>query len=96
MKLAHMTPEDQQFFRTLLAESEVRMTARQDRAIETIAGEMSALRTELGKRIDNLSQRLDNLAPVIISVDARMAGFTRAMDQLITENTQINGTQAAQ
>ena len=106
-----MTEEDLNQIRQIVAESVAEsegrtvktLTEKQDRAVETIAGEISALRTELTQQtgaltqqVGDLSQRLDNLAPVIISTDARMAAFTRSLDRLITVHGETEGTQTAQ
>jgi chromosome segregation ATPase len=59
------------------------LIARQERAIEAIAQEMSAMRAEfnarfdeLSRRIDVLSERLDTLANAVISIDARAEQLT--------------------
>jgi chromosome segregation ATPase len=73
------------------------------RAAESFATELTQVREELTRRIDELSrrvgtleERVSNLAPVIISLDARMAAFTRSMDRLVGAHDDIAATQAAQ
>jgi uncharacterized coiled-coil protein SlyX len=106
-----MTNEDQQIIRGLLAESEgrlearfetrlaeteARLIARQDRAVESIAADFSELRGETRRHIETLQQRFDNLAPVIISLDARLAAFTRSVDNVLKNHDQTADTLAAQ
>ena len=95
-----MTQEDLDQIRRIVAETvaeaEARLKANQDRAVEAIAHEISARSAELGQRIDGLSQRMDNLAPVIISADTRMAAFTRSMDRLVTDHVEREAQLAAQ
>jgi hypothetical protein len=79
-----MTNEDQQIIRAILAESEGRIIARQDAAVESIAADFSELR-ETRRHIETLQKRFDNLAPVIISLDARLGAFTRAVDNVLKE-----------
>jgi hypothetical protein len=91
-----MTNEDQQIIRALLAESEARIIARQDSAVEAIAADFSELRGETRRHIETLQQRFDNLAPVIISLDARLAAFTRSVDNVLKDHDQTADTLAAQ
>jgi hypothetical protein len=106
-----MAPEDLEQIRTLVREeiaaaeermavrqdaAEQRMAVRQDAAIEVVAGEISALRNEFSRRFAGMQERLDNLAPVVISTDARMAAFTRSVDRLIGAHEETAATQAAQ
>jgi len=95
-----MTPEDIEQIRQIvtaeISASEARMTAKQDRAVETIAGEFTELRAEMRRELAALRERLDNLAPSIISTDARMAGFTRSLDKLIGAHSEAEATRIAQ
>src|ERR1700704_4822293 len=72
--------------------SEQRLTAKQDRAVEAIAAEFSELREETRRRMETMERRLDNLAPVIISLDARMSAFTRSVDNVLKDHDQVIGT----
>jgi chromosome segregation ATPase len=105
--LEHAVNELRAEFRADLehAVSELRteIRANQDRAAESFATELTQVREELTARIDQLSrrvgtleERVSNLAPVIISLDARMATFTRSMDRLVGLHDDVAATQAAQ
>ena len=90
-----------------VAASEQRMIDRQERAMEALTLNMSELRTELttniaelrselGRRMETLEHRFDVQTPAILSMDARMAAFGRAVDQLITAHDGNAVTLAAQ
>ncbi len=53
-------------------------------------------RGELRKSIASLSERLDNFASALFSLDARMAAMTQSMDRLIAAHSKTAETQAAQ
>jgi endonuclease III len=84
-----MTEADRNAIQTMIA-------AAAQAIVEATAANLTDLRQELTRRVDTLRERLDILAPVIISVDARMAGMTRAMDRLIGQHDTTQATQAAQ
>jgi uncharacterized coiled-coil protein SlyX len=74
-----------------------------DRAVESIANDFSDLRGELTRRMEALERRFELQAPVILSIDARIAGIdariaglTRAIDQVIGAHDQSAGSAAAQ
>src|SRR5437870_4308169 len=93
-----MSNEDFQQIRAILHEeiaaTEQRITARQDRAIETIAGETSSLRAELSVRMDTVERRLNGFATTLYAVDQRTAGHTRAIDELLNVHGRDAGTLA--
>ena len=98
-----MTPEDFEQIRAIVTASEERLIGRQDRAVETIAQEMSQMRAEfnsrleeLSRRIDAVTERLDTLANAVISIDARQSSLLRAIDKLQTNRDQSDVTMAAQ
>lgn len=66
-----MTEEDLQQIRTILREeiaaAEQRIQARQDRAVEALTTNQSEATNELRREIGTLRERLDNLAPVMVS-----------------------------
>jgi hypothetical protein len=55
-----MTHEDQQQIATIVAAAVQQLTERQDRAVETIAGEISALRESLTARMTREFQAVHN------------------------------------
>jgi uncharacterized coiled-coil protein SlyX len=98
-----MTPEDLQQITDIF-------TTRLDRAVESIANDFSDLRGELTRRMEAIERRFELQAPVILSmdvriagidtriagIDVRIAGLTRAIDQVIGAHDQSAGTAAAQ
>lgn len=91
-----MTPEDLDQIRAIVGAAEQRITERQDCGVEALTSNMSDLRSELTRRMEALERRIEVQAPVIISMDARMAAFTRAIDQVLTAHDSSANTQAAQ
>src|SRR5579872_6400997 len=87
-----MTEEEHEQIRQILREE---ITERRAAAV-SIAADFSDLRGELARRMDTIERRFDTLAPIILSLDTRMAAFTRAVDQLITAHGQTGGTLAGQ
>ena len=92
-----MSPEDLQAIRAIIRE-EIRaeIAASEQRITHATAANLSDLREELSRRIEALERRFENLAPVILSIDARMAAFSRSVDQLLTAHDQTASTLTAQ
>jgi hypothetical protein len=102
-----MTPEDLEQIRQIVAESEARLRDQFKEAlgaaVVAIGTDFSELRAEMTRRsasidrhFQTIERRLDNLAPVIVSAEARMATFTRSVDQLISAHDENASTQTAQ
>jgi predicted RNase H-like nuclease (RuvC/YqgF family) len=95
-----MTDEERSALRAILREeiaaAEQRMGQRQDRAVEALTTNQSEAVAELRAEFAGLNDRIDNLAPVIIATDARMAAFTRSMDKLIGGQDETRQTLKAQ
>jgi|SRR5579871_584868 len=93
-----MTDQDLEQIRKLIRE-EISTGAGQ--IMEVTAHNLTDLREELSNRIgslerrfDILQQRFDVQSPVILSLDARLAGFTRSVDQILSSHGAMNGTLA--
>jgi len=102
-----MTPEDIEQIRAIVAAAEQRLIDRQERSMEALTlnmselrteltANLSELRTELSRRLETLERRFEVQTPVILSMDARMAAFTRASDQVLTAHDSNATTLAAQ
>jgi len=102
-----MTPGDIDVFRAIVREEitaaeqrtvprqdalEQRMLQRQNAAVEALTTNMCELREELSRRMETLEKRFDNLAPVIISLDTRVAAFTRSVDNVLKDHDQTAAT----
>ncbi|HYW41317.1 MAG TPA: hypothetical protein VE959_00590 [Bryobacteraceae bacterium] len=79
-----------------IAASEQRMTARQDRAVEMIAGEISSLREDMNHRFEAVDRRFEVLDRRTERISESMAAMTRWADKLDRDSLSLTGTQAAQ
>jgi len=98
-----MTPEDIAQITAIVADSEQRLIARQERAIEAIGNDFSELRQEfkallqpIATRLTTVEHRLDNFLQTLISVDQRMTALLRQSDRLERDNGTMLTTQAVQ
>jgi hypothetical protein len=98
-----LTPEDIAQITALVADSEQRLIARQEHAIEAIGNDFSELRQEfkgllqpIATRLGTVENRLDNFLQTLISVDQRMTILVRQSDRLERDNGTMLTTQAVQ
>ena len=89
-----MTPDELDAIRAIVTESEGRLRAALDRAVEAIAADFSELRSELTRRMDTLEHRFEIQAPVILSLDARTAALGHSLDQLLVAYDRDAGAKA--
>ena len=67
-----------------------------DAAAEALTLNLSDLRQELKREIKTIRDRMDNLVPTILTIDARMSAISRNIDRFIGDAGDAANTQAAQ
>jgi chromosome segregation ATPase len=82
-----MTPEDSNHPAT-------RQQLREalDRAVETIAAEISNTRQELIARLDAADRRADRVADVLRNIDARISLLTKSADTFDRDNAALHSS----
>ncbi|HWC98943.1 MAG TPA: hypothetical protein VG456_19420 [Candidatus Sulfopaludibacter sp.] len=93
-----MTPEDKAEIAELLTATEQRLRENQDRAVETVAGEISAFRREVNERFAGLDRqfttihsRLDRSTEML----TLLQGSTTILNTWADRNDRIRGDQQA-
>ena len=77
-----MTPEDEQLITNIIDAAITTLTARQDRAVETIAGEISNLREEMKNRFNDTDRRLDRITEGVSVLQGHTINLNRWADRL--------------
>jgi chromosome segregation ATPase len=82
-----MTPEDSN-------QPATRQQLREalDRAVETIAAEISNTRQELIARLDAADRRADRVADVLRNIDARISLLTKSADTFDRDNAALHSS----
>ena len=81
---------------TAIATSEQRSGERLERAVEALTANLSEVRQELSIRLDTLNRRFEAQAPIILSLDQRVAALLRQADHLERDNGAMLANDAAQ
>ena len=76
-------------FTAIVAAAEQRLTARQDRAVASIATEISQLRSEMNTRFETADRRAERLAENLRAIHTQLAGIDRWADSLDADNSKI-------
>lgn len=67
-----------------------------DRAVETIAGEISQFRTEVNDRLGAIERRLDNQVTAVEHIGNRISAMTKYEDRIDRDNTALTTNYHAQ